>query len=131
MASGKPISVYRKTRLDTHKLVEEYMLLANRAVAEFIFKSQNDPAPHKATQDKGKQSVYRIHGKPDPERIEALATFLKALGFDLRNVDGTVTSRDINKLLKDAAIIMQLRAGEAPYQTYSDGSTCRLAAADM
>ena len=95
--AGKPISVYRKMRLDTHKLVEEYMLLANRAVAEFIFKSQNEASA--ATSKK--QSVYRIHGKPDPERIEALATFLKALGFDLRNVDGTVTSRDINKLLKD------------------------------
>jgi ribonuclease R len=95
--SGKPISVYRKTRLDTHKLVEEYMLLANRAVAEFIFKSQNEAS----TATSKKQSVYRIHGKPDPERIEALAIFLKALGFDLRNVDGTVTSRDINKLLKD------------------------------
>jgi len=96
-SAGKPISVCRKTRLDTHKLVEEYMLLANRAVAEFIFKSQNIASGTA----RGKQSVYRIHGKPDPERIEALATFLKALGFDLRNVDGTVTSRDINKLLKD------------------------------
>ncbi len=94
--AGKPISVYRKTRLDTHKLVEEYMLLANRAVAEFIFKSQNENL-----KKKGSQSVYRIHGKPDPERIEALAIFLKALGFDLRNDSGHVTSRDINKLLKD------------------------------
>jgi len=101
-SAGKPISVYRKTRLDTHKLVEEYMLLANRAVAEFIFKSQNEAAGHATGgAPTKKQSVYRIHGKPDPERIEALATFLKALGFDLRNVDGTVTSRDINKLLKD------------------------------
>jgi ribonuclease R len=103
--SGKPISVYRKTRLDTHKLVEEYMLLANRAVAEFIFKSQNEAMGGKPTSAQGsgvaKQSVYRIHGKPDPERIEALATFLKALGFDLRNDDGAVTSRDINKLLKE------------------------------
>ncbi len=100
-ATGKPISVYRKQRLDTHKLVEEYMLLANRAVAEFIFKSQNQTMGGIGGVPTKKQSVYRIHGKPDPERIEALATFLKALGFDLRNMDGTVTSRDINKLLKD------------------------------
>ena len=97
---GKPISVYKKQRLDTHKLVEEYMLLANRAVAEFIFKSQNE-AFQKPGGNHGKQSVYRIHGKPDPERIEALATFLKALGFDLHNKNGSVTSRDINKLLKE------------------------------
>ncbi|MEI6843132.1 MAG: RNB domain-containing ribonuclease [bacterium] len=94
---GKPIRVYRKTRLDTHKLVEEYMLLANREVAKFIFHSQNEHAGPGSI----KQSVYRIHGKPDRERIEDLATFLKALGFDLRNKDGEVTSRDINKLLKE------------------------------
>ncbi len=98
-AAGKPLSVYRKTRLDTHKLVEEYMLLANRAVAEHIFHSQNNESLARTVLAK-KQSVYRIHGKPDPERIEALAFFLKALGFDLRNEKGSVTSRDINKLLK-------------------------------
>ena len=95
---GKPIKVYRKERLDTHKLVEEYMLLANRAVAKFIFMSQNVKA---LRQSQGKQSVYRIHAKPDKERIMELATFLKALGFDLRNKDGEVTSKDINKLLKE------------------------------
>ncbi|MFA7216775.1 MAG: ribonuclease R, partial [Candidatus Paceibacterota bacterium] len=93
---GKPISVYRKERLDTHKLVEEYMLLANRSVAEFIFMSQ-----HKNIAKKGSQSVYRIHNVPDKERIEELAIFLKALGFNLKNKDGEVTSKDINKLLKE------------------------------
>ncbi len=92
---GKPISVYVKKRLETHKLVEEYMLLANRAVAKHIFMSQNQSLI------KGKQSVYRIHDKPDKERISELAVFLKALGFDLKNKDGEVTSKDINKLLKE------------------------------
>lgn len=90
---GKPISVYRKHRLETHKLVEEFMLLANRAVAKHIFLSQNQSAI------KGKQSVYRIHGKPDKDRIQNLAIFLRALGFDLNNKDGEVTSKDLNKLL--------------------------------
>ncbi|MEQ1500430.1 MAG: ribonuclease R [Parcubacteria group bacterium] len=94
--TGKPIRVYRKTRLDTHKLVEEFMLLANRAVAKFVFMSQNKDLT------KGrKQSVYRIHSKPDKDRIQNLAIFLKALGFDLKNKDGDVTSRDLNALLKD------------------------------
>ncbi len=92
---GKPIKVYKKSRLETHKLVEEYMLLANRAVAKFIFMSQN-----KDIRKKGSQSVYRIHANPDPERIENLSIFLKALGFDLKNKDGKVTSKDINNLLK-------------------------------
>src|SRR3989338_2107934 len=95
-SAGKPLRVYKKSRLDTHKLVEEFMLLANRAVAKFIFMSQN-----KNLMGKGKQSVYRIHAKPDKERIENLVTFLKALGFDLKNKDGQVTSKDINTLLKE------------------------------
>lgn len=92
---GKPIKVYKKQRLETHKLVEEYMLLANRAVAKFVFMSQNKDLL------KGKQSVYRIHAKPDKERIQNLATFLSALGFNLKNKDGEVTSKDINNLLKE------------------------------
>jgi ribonuclease R len=94
-ATGKPISVYRKARLETHKLVEEFMLLANRAVAKFVFMSQSKGLI------KGKQSVYRIHSKPDKERIQNLAVFLKALGFDLHNKDGDVTSKDLNKLLAE------------------------------
>lgn len=93
--NGKPISVYRKTRLETHKLVEEFMLLANRAVAKHIFMSQNQGLI------KGKQSVYRIHSKPDKERIQNLAIFLRALGFNLNNKDGEVTSKDLNKLLEE------------------------------
>src|SRR3989338_1153803 len=92
---GKPIKVYKKSRLETHKLVEEFMLLANRAVAKFVFMSLNKGLL------KGKQSVYRIHAKPDTDRIENLAIFLKALGFDLKNKDGATTSRDINNLLKE------------------------------
>ncbi|KKR34972.1 MAG: ribonuclease R [Candidatus Zambryskibacteria bacterium RIFOXYD1_FULL_40_13] len=95
--TGKPIRVYKKSRLETHKLVEEFMLLANRAVAKFVFLSQN-----KDLRKKGSQSVYRIHPKPDPERIQTLATFLKAMGFDLKNKDGVVTSKDLNALLKEA-----------------------------
>lgn len=89
--SGKPISVYKKERLDTHKLVEDFMLLANREVAEFIYQS------HK---DKKGLSLYRIHDVPDPQKITDLAIFLKALGFDLKNKEGKIMNRDINALLK-------------------------------
>jgi ribonuclease R len=92
---GKPIKVYKKSRLDTHKLVEEFMLLANRAVAKHIFMSQNQGLI------KGKQSVYRIHPSPDVDRIQTLATFLKAMGFNLNNKEGKVTSKDLNKLLAE------------------------------
>ena len=89
---GKPIEVYKKERLDTHKLVEEYMLLANREVAEFIFKA--------AKLKKGMVGIYRIHDVPQPEKIADLAIFLKALGHELPVTNGKVSSKDINMLLK-------------------------------
>jgi ribonuclease R len=85
---------YKKARLDTHKLVEEYMLLANREVAKFIF----DAIKEKGKRDTG--SIYRIHDIPDQERMADLAVFVKALGYDLKNKDGKVTAKDIKSLLK-------------------------------
>lgn len=92
--NGKPIGVYRKERLDTHKLVEEYMLLANREVAKFIY----DSIKNKGKKDTG--SIYRIHDLPDKERMQDLSTFVKALGYSLRTKDGKVTAHDIKNLLK-------------------------------
>jgi len=74
--NGKPIRIYKKQRLDTHKLVEEYMLLGNKEVAEFIFKAYkktNSDSPF----------IYRIHDLPDNDKINALSIFVKALGYNL------------------------------------------------
>ncbi len=90
---GKPIGVYSKERLDTHKLVEEYMLLANREVAKFIF----DSIKRKGSRDTG--ALYRIHDVPDKEKIKDLQVFVKLLGYDLRGKDGEITAHDINHLL--------------------------------
>lgn len=91
--NGKPTGVYKKERLETHKLVEEYMLLANREVAKFIADSveKNKISPG---------SIYRIHDVPDKERIADLAQFVKALGYDLKTKDGTVTAAAMNSLMK-------------------------------
>ena len=91
---GKPIGVYKKERLDTHKLVEEYMLLANREVAKHIF----DAIKKNGKKDTG--SIYRIHDIPDQERMMELATFVKALGYNLHTKDGKVTAQDVKSLLK-------------------------------
>lgn len=92
---GKPIRVYKKERKDTHKLVEEYMLLANREVAKFMHTN--------IEKDKHKGSfVYRIHDIPNKEKIMNLHIFLKALGYDLDAEDGEVTAKEINNLLKQA-----------------------------
>ncbi len=90
--AGKPIRIYKKQRLDTHKLVEEYMLLANKEVAEFVYKfekksGKNFPLP------------YRIHDLPDKEKIAELSIFVKALGHELLiGKNGTVTGKDLQAL---------------------------------
>lgn len=90
--NGKPISAFAYERLDTHKLVEEYMLLANREVAEYISNSIKDSG-------KNAVSIYRIHDIPDRDRIKNLEAFAKALGYTLKTKDGAVTARDLNDLL--------------------------------
>ena len=91
--SGKPIGINKTMRLDTHKLVEEFMLLANREVAKFIF----DSIKKKGTRDTG--AIYRIHDIPDKDKIMNLVTFVKALGYTLKSDDGVVTGQSLNDLL--------------------------------
>jgi len=88
----KPIKVYRKERLDTHKLIEEFMLLANREVGEYMFKAHQ--------KDKRGTFVYRIHGEPDKEKLDQLSIFLRALGYDFHLGKGKLTSKDIQAVLK-------------------------------
>ncbi len=89
--NGHPVDVYTKTRGDTHKLIEEYMLLANKKVSEFITKSQTIKKPI---------CVYRIHDKPDPERMHDLNLFIKSLGEHVHFIDGAIPTNDLNNLLK-------------------------------
>jgi ribonuclease R len=86
--NGKPISVYKKPRLDTHKLVEEYMLLANREVAERIGKKSGEE----------QLFIYRVHDVPNPEKLADLSIFVRALGFTMPH-GSTATAKDITKLL--------------------------------
>ncbi|HEY4528468.1 MAG TPA: ribonuclease R [Candidatus Paceibacterota bacterium] len=88
---GKPIEVFKKERKDTHKLIEDFMLLANREVATYM---------HAANVKNHAAFVYRIHDAPDREKIINLATFVKALGFKLKNKDGETTAEDISMMLK-------------------------------
>jgi ribonuclease R len=89
---GKPVRVYKKERKDVHKLIEDFMLLANREVAEYMYM---------AGQKNNKLAfVYRIHDAPNQEKIIDLAAFVKALGFELKNKDGETTAEDIARMLK-------------------------------
>ena len=91
---GKPVSVYFKESKDANKLVEEFMLLANRTVAEQIGRV------HKGK--KAKVLPYRIHDLPDPEKLDNLNQFIARFGYKLRT-SGTKTdiSKSINHLLDD------------------------------
>lgn len=88
---GRPIQVFKKERKDTHKLVEDFMLLANREVATYM---------HGANANTRAAFVYRVHDAPDREKIINLSTFVKALGFELKNKDGETTAEDISRMLK-------------------------------
>ncbi len=97
--TGKPIEVMRKVRLESHRLIEEFMLLANRTVAKHI-------AEHFQTEELGYPSVYRVHDAPNPEKIRTLAAFVKRLGYQLelkKNAfnSETATSQALRKLLHD------------------------------
>lgn len=91
---GKPISVYFKVSKDANKLVEEFMLLANRTVAEQIGKVPKNVKP--------KVFPYRIHDLPDPDKLDNLSQFIARFGYKMRT-SGTKTdiSKSINHLLDD------------------------------
>jgi ribonuclease R len=98
-AQGKPLMVVPKVRKEAHKLIEEFMLLANRSVATYIFKmkkgEENLPAG-KA----GNTFVYRTHDYPNPEKVADFAIFAKQFGHTLQIEDATV-SRSLNKLMDE------------------------------
>lgn len=93
---GKPIRCYFKKSKDANKLVEEYMLLANRTVAESIGKV--------AKGIKAKTLPYRIHDNPDPTKLETLKQFIVKFGYKLKTAGtkGEIT-RSLNKLMDDCA----------------------------
>lgn len=93
---GKPLSVYFKYAKDSNKMIEEFMLLANKTVAEHVGKV---PANKNA-----KTFVYRVHDTPNVEKMENLAEFIRRFGYKIK-ADGTKTavSKSINQLLDEVS----------------------------
>ncbi len=100
---GKPISCYFKKSKDANKLIEEFMLLANRTVAEMIGKVKK-ASPQQSTSKKAKTFVYRIHDQPDPQKLESLRQVVAPFGYKLKT-GGTrsAISRSLNALMDEAA----------------------------
>ena len=89
---GKPTAILKKVRLESHRLVEEFMLLANKVVAQHIGLAKRE--------EHQKPFLYRVHDSPDPEKIRELSSFVDKFGYKLR-IDGGVTTKALQKLLND------------------------------
>lgn len=88
-----PIGVYLKQSKDAHKLIEEFMLLANRKVSEFVSLKKNG-TPSKNT------FIYRIHDDPDLDKLQALKTFIQPFDYDLDLTSPKTVSSSMNHLLE-------------------------------
>ena len=90
-SKGKPLAVIPKIRKDAHKLIEEFMLLANKQVATFVY-----------NKNKGREKntyVYRIHDAPDPEKVKDFSVFARQFGHKVM-VDEKSISQSLNKLME-------------------------------
>ncbi|MCR4334010.1 MAG: ribonuclease R [Patescibacteria group bacterium] len=93
-AEGKPIAIHLKERKDTMLMIEDFMLLANEAVAKHLSKLSSKGGSHF-------QSLYRVHDEPDTDRIENLANLLRVMGYHLKTSgSGQVTGAELNKLME-------------------------------
>jgi ribonuclease R len=89
---GKPLAVIPKVRKDAHKLIEEFMLLANKQVATFVYN-------YKKAKEKN-TFVYRIHDFPDPEKVKDFSVFARQFGHKM-NIDENSISSSLNKLMTE------------------------------
>ena len=89
--TGKPIEIRKKSRKDVHKMIEEWMLLANRSVATYLSEKTNRSF-----------MVYRIHEKPDPRKVFDLRNFLLSLGYEVRIKEGVIPSKELDRIVAAA-----------------------------
>jgi ribonuclease R len=90
---GKPIAVVIKESKEAHQLIEEFMLLANKAVAEFVAKVRINKKPI--------PFPYRVHDKPDEDKLKPFVAFAKKFGYSFDMKDEAAVAKSFNKLLKE------------------------------
>ncbi len=93
--TGKPLGVVLKIRKDAHKLIEEFMLLANKKVAEFVFKLKNE------TNSEANTMVYRVHEPPNPEKLQNFANFAARFGYAIKTDSDKTLSNSMNKMMAE------------------------------
>ncbi|PQJ21829.1 ribonuclease R [Tenacibaculum sp. SG-28] len=92
-ANANPTGVFFKEAKDANKLIEEFMLLANRRVAEFIGLQKGKPSKN--------TFIYRVHDEPDVEKLAALQNIVSKFGYKINTDTKESTSQSLNKLLKE------------------------------
>jgi ribonuclease R len=90
---GKPLGVFFKEQKEANQLIEEFMLLANKKVAEFIGKVKPG--------QRAKTFVYRIHDRPDPEKLEKFSNFITRFGYSINTSSHKQITSSINHLLDE------------------------------
>ncbi len=103
--NGVPLSVYFKEQKESNQLIEEFMLLANRRVSEFVNRGcrfiQDSKGNDAANKEKAKTFVYRIHDKPNAEKLESFSNFIHKFGYSLNLSSDHNMSVSLNKLLDE------------------------------
>ena len=89
---GNPLEIYLREMKDSNKLIEDFMLLANRKVAEFVGKTKNNSKP--------KTFVYRVHDSPVPEKLENFTQFIAKLGYKMNFNNRKSLAQSFNKLFE-------------------------------
>lgn len=96
--NGKPLRVYYKVMAEANELIEEFMLLANKKVAEYCTGLMKVPSPPRV--GKGKTMVYRIHDQPNMEKLNNFASFVTKFGYEISTVSPKKISDSLNQLLE-------------------------------
>lgn len=98
---GDPTGVYFKIAKDSNQLIEDFMLLANRKVAEFVGKVKGAQESKDKNQQQKRAFVYRIHDKPDPSKLANFAEFVGKFGYKLNIKNEKTVADSMNNLLKE------------------------------
>ena len=123
---GEPLGVFLKEQKDANKLIEEFMLLANKKVAEFIGARAEETQVQRVGEMKTpKPFVYRIHDSPDPEKLQTFGEFIKKFGYRIDTTSPRGISDTLNRLMTDVhgkaeeALISQLAIRTMAKAVYS------------
>lgn len=98
---GNPTGVYFKVMKDSNQLIEDFMLLANRRVAEYVALARKVGETEKKKSDLRRPFLYRVHASPSPQKIQEFSTFVATFGYRMNSGNNKSISTSLNQLLKE------------------------------